>query len=55
MAGDRQQRADPRFAVWIGATVALFLAAVAVGFVLLPSVRLAPAMLLMSSTRSPAR
>jgi cytochrome c553 len=36
MAGDRQQPADPRFAVWIGGTVALFLAAVAVGFVLLP-------------------
>jgi cytochrome c553 len=37
MAEDRQQPADPRFAVWIGATVMLFLAAVAVGFVLLPS------------------
>jgi hypothetical protein len=35
--GDRQPPADPRFAVWIGATVALFVAAVAVGFVLLPS------------------
>jgi len=34
---DRQDPADPRFAVWIGATAALFLIAIAVGFVLLPS------------------
>ena len=35
--GARQAPTDPRFGVWIGATVVLFLAAVAVGFVWLPS------------------
>jgi cytochrome c553 len=42
MVRDRQQPADPRFAVWIGATVVLFLAAVAIGFVLLPSAQQGP-------------
>jgi cytochrome c553 len=35
--GARQTPTDPRFGVWIGATVVLFVAAVAVGFVWLPS------------------
>jgi cytochrome c553 len=35
--GARQTSTDPRFGVWIGTTVVLFLAAVAVGFVWLPS------------------
>lgn len=35
---DRQESADPRFAIWIGATVVLFVVAVAVGFVWLPSI-----------------
>jgi cytochrome c553 len=34
---DRSASPDPRFAVWIGATAALFVAAVAVGFVWLPA------------------
>jgi len=38
LTGDGEQVAqDPRFAVWIGATVALFIVAVLIGFVLLPS------------------
>ena len=34
---ERPTSPDPRFAVWIGATVALFLVAVLIGFVWLPS------------------
>ena len=35
---DRGQAApDPRFTIWIGATIALFIVAVSVGFILLPS------------------
>lgn len=37
MNGDRPATPDSRFAVWIGATVVLFLAAVVVGFIWLPS------------------
>jgi cytochrome c553 len=33
----RSRSSDPRFAIWIGATIVLFLASVAVGFVWLPS------------------
>ena len=35
----REGSSDPRFAVWIGATVVLFLVAVVVGFIWLPSVQ----------------
>jgi cytochrome c553 len=42
MAEDRRSPTDPRFGVWIGATVVLFLAAIAVGFVLLPSAQRGP-------------
>jgi cytochrome c553 len=35
--GSGQTASDPRFTIWIGATVALFVAAVFVGFILLPS------------------
>jgi cytochrome c553 len=34
---DRPSLRDPRFAIWIGTTIALFVAAVAIGFVWLPS------------------
>lgn len=39
---DRQESADPRFATWIGTTVLLFIVAVAVGFIWLPSFQGAP-------------
>jgi cytochrome c553 len=35
--GVRQTSSDSRYAVWIGATIALFLAAVVIGFIVLPS------------------
>src|ERR1044072_283610 len=35
---DRPSSHDPRFAIWIGATAGLFVFALAVGFVWLPSV-----------------
>jgi cytochrome c553 len=35
--GDRPASPDPRFAIWTGATAALFVVAVAIGFVGLPS------------------
>jgi hypothetical protein len=36
---------DPRFAVWIGTTVVLFVAALLVGFVWLPSAQRGPGIL----------
>jgi cytochrome c553 len=35
--GSGQTASDPRFTIWIGATIALFVVAVFVGFILLPS------------------
>jgi len=40
--GAREGSPDPRFAVWIGTTVVLFLVAVVVGFIWLPSVQKSP-------------
>jgi cytochrome c553 len=38
-SGDRQTSLDSRFAVWVGATVALFLISLVIGFIWLPSVQ----------------